>query len=166
MLSITQMPADARVWVFQSNTLLSDTEIAAIKKEGLDFINNWTAHGASLKASFDILYNYFIVISVDEKQAMASGCSIDKATHFIKNIEQQLHLTFFDRMQVAYRNGNKIKICHFNNLLDELLKAGTGPLEKVIVFNNMITSKLEFDTKWEVPLAQSWQSRILQSQQK
>jgi len=168
MLSIKQMPDSARVWVFQSTKALSDTEVSAIQKAGIDFITNWTAHGASLKASFDILYNRFIIISVDEQQALASGCSIDKSVHFIKNLETQFNLNLFDRMQVAYRTGNEIKACHLNNLREELLHSMVPPnmatkeaLGEVIVFNNMVTTKKEFESGWETSLKKSWQSRIL-----
>lgn len=168
MLSIKQMPIDARVWVFQSNRILSDPEINAIEKEGQLFIAGWKGHGLSLKASFDILYNHFIVISVDEKQAAAGGCSIDEANRFIKKIEQQFNLVLLDRMQVAYHQGNEIKTCHLNNLFEELTLSGLYSKEddkdkmgEIIVFNNMVITKKQFDTEWEVPLKQSWQSRIL-----
>ncbi len=166
--SIKQMPEDARVWVYQSNRFISDIELAAIEKAGIQFIADWTSHGANLKASFDILYNRFIVIAVDEKQATASGCGIDKSVHFVKELEKQFDLRLFDRMEVAYRNGNEIKTCHLNNLLEELTRSGLysekGNKEgtnEVIVFNNMVTTKKQFDTDWEINLKQSWQSRVL-----
>ncbi|MES2284527.1 MAG: ABC transporter ATPase [Bacteroidota bacterium] len=165
--SIIQMPEDARVWVYQSNRVISDLEAVAIEKAGIQFIADWTSHGANLKASFDILYNRFIVIAVDEKQATASGCGIDKSVHFVKELEKQFGLSLFDRMEVAYRNGNEIKTCHLNNLLEELTRSGLysekGNKEEieVIVFNNMVTTKKQFDTDWEINLKQSWQSRVL-----
>ena len=162
------MPDDARVWVYQSKRMINDSEVTAIEKAGIQFIADWTAHGASLKASFDILYNRFIVIAVDEKQATASGCGIDKSVHFVKELEKQFNLSLFDRMEVAYRNGNEIKTCHLNNLLEELIRSGLYSENvnkedaiEVIVFNNMVTTKKQFDTEWEINLKQSWQSRVL-----
>ena len=96
------MPSDARVWVYQSNTVLSDVEVNAIKNDGAGFIAEWAAHGASLKASFDILFCRFIVIAVDEQQALATGCSIDKSVKFVKELEQKYNLNLFDRMPVSY----------------------------------------------------------------
>ena len=155
------MPADARVWVFQSNKNLSDVEVKAIENSGLSFIADWTAHGASLKASFDVLYNRFFVIAVDEKQAVASGCSIDKSVHFVKDLEKQYHLNLFDRLQVAYRKGNEITSC---SLLEfGKLASQNSVNESTTVFNNMVNTKSSFDTEWEVPLKQSWQSRVLVS---
>jgi hypothetical protein len=159
MNTIKNMPQDARVWVYQSSRILSDAEVKAIEQEGLNFIADWTAHGASLKASFDILYNCFIVIAVDEKQAMASGCGIDKSVKFMKELDQQFNLNVFDRMQVAYRKGNEISICKLSEF--EKLAAQGLVNHSTIVFNNMVATKAAFDSEWEVPLNQSWQSRVL-----
>jgi hypothetical protein len=157
--NISNMPSDARVWVYQSNTLFSDAEVKALLEEGIKFISDWAAHGASLKASFDILFNRFIVIAVDEQQAMASGCSIDKSVKFVKELEQKFNLKLFDRMQVAYRKGDEIKVCS----LSEFERSAKQGLVNgsTIVFNNMISSKKAFDEEWEVPLKQSWQNRVL-----
>ncbi len=173
MYSIKQMPSDARVWVYQSNKALSDIQVSEIERAGQYFITGWTAHGASLKASFDVIYNRFIVIAVDENQASAGGCSIDASTRFIKEIEKQFNLDLFDRMQTAYRSGNEIKSCNLNKLLEELTLAGIYSDDKskdasgdVIVFNNMVNTKKAFDSEWEVKLKNSWHSRILPVPQK
>ncbi len=153
------MPPDARVWVYQSIRPLSEVEVEGIISAGNEFIAEWAAHGAALKASFDVLYNRFIVIGVDEKQAMASGCSIDKSVHFVKSLEKAFDLNLFDRMQVAYRSKDGIQACslsEFENLAKEKsVDAST------IVFNNMVNNKVAFEKEWEVPVKDSWQSRVL-----
>lgn len=159
MTTLSNMPSDARLWVYQSNRPLSDAEVNSIIEAGEGFVSDWAAHGASLKASFDVLYNLFIVITVDEKQAIASGCSIDKSVKFIKEIEQKMDLNLFDRMQVAYRKGTDIAVCRFADF--EKLAAENAVNASTIVFNNMVSTKAAFETEWEVPLKQSWQSRVL-----
>lgn len=159
MNTIHQMPSNARVWVYQSNSVLPEESRNVILQKGKAFIESWTAHGAALKASFDILYDRFIVISVDEQQAQASGCSIDKSLAFIKSLEQEFQLQLLDRMQVAYRNGNTIEVC----ALPEFEKRAVKGLvdSATIVFNNMVTTKEAFDSSWEIPLKESWQKRVL-----
>ncbi len=159
MNSLNNMTPDSKIWVYQSNRELSDLEVESITKSGLTFIDGWAAHGASLKASFDIFYNRFLIITVDEKQAMASGCSIDASIRFIKEMEKKFNLNLFDRLQVAYRSENKILSCSlsaFEKLAEQRLVS-----ELTIVFNNMVTTKSAFDNEWEIPLKQSWQSRVL-----
>jgi hypothetical protein len=159
MNSIKNMPPDARVWVYQSDKALTDAEVKLIRSEGEKFIENWSAHGAALNASFDVLYNRFVVMAVDEKQALASGCSIDKSVHFIKQMEHQLNLNFFDRMQVAYKKGNDLQACSYNEF--EKLASQHIVNSETIVYNNMVSTKSAFDNEWEVPLKNSWQSRVL-----
>jgi len=159
MNSISNMPQNARVWVYQNNRSFSDAEVIALRSQGEKFISGWAAHGADLKASFDILHNLFIVIAVDEAQAMASGCSIDKSVQFIKSLELEFKLNLFDRMQVAYRSKDEIKVCSLNEF-EKLASTGLVS-EDTIVFNNMVASKSAFDMEWEVPLKGSWQKRVL-----
>jgi hypothetical protein len=159
MTSISKMPPHSKVWVYQSNRPFTASEAEIIISSGNNFIAEWAAHGASLKASFDIIYNQFIVIAVDEQQALASGCSIDKSVKFIKETEQQFNLNLFDRLQVAYRKADEIAVCSLS-AFEKLAEQGLVT-ETTVVFNNMITTKSAFDTKWEVPLKQSWQSRVL-----
>jgi len=159
MTQVSTMPANARLWVYQNNRIFSDAEVKAIEELGIQFISDWAAHGASLKASFDVLHNLFVVIAVDEQQAMASGCSIDKSVKFVKELEIQLNLNLFDRMQVAYRIGSDIKICKLSDF-EKLASQGIVN-ESTIVFNNMVSTKASFDSEWQVPLKQSWQSRVL-----
>jgi hypothetical protein len=153
------MPNDARVWVYQCDRPLTDTEVADITSAGNTFVSGWAAHGAKLNASFEIIYNLFIVLSVDEKQAMASGCSIDSSVHFIKSLEQKYNLNLFDRMQVAYRANNEIKLCKLSEF--EKLAEQNVINENTIVFNNIVTTAINFKSKWEVPVKDSWQSRVL-----
>lgn len=158
MESIKNMPVDARVWVYQNASEFSQAEIQAIKSEGEKFIADWSAHGAALKASFDVIYNRFIVIAVDEKQAMATGCSIDKSVQFVQKLEDQFKLNLFNRMQVAYRAGDVIAACSLAEF--ENLAKSNAVTPETIVFNNMVTTKAAFETEWEVPVKKSWQNRV------
>jgi hypothetical protein len=67
-------------------------------------------------------------------------------------------------MQVAYRKENEILTCSLSEF--EKLAALNIVNESTIVFNNMISTKKEFDNNWEVNLKQSWQSRVLQGNSK
>lgn len=160
MLTIDKMPPDARVWVYQSSRIFTDTEEISIKEQGKNFISTWTSHGAEVLASFDIIYNHFIVISIDENNALISGCGLDKGLHFIKKLENLFNITLLDRLQVAYRKEDEILICH----LSEFEKLAQQKIigKSTIVFNNMIASKNAFDTEWEVTLEKSWQNKVLQ----
>jgi hypothetical protein len=70
---------DSKVWIYQSNRVFTEAENKLILDKATSFISDWTAHGKLLKASINSYYNRFLVLMVDETQANASGCGIDKS---------------------------------------------------------------------------------------
>ena len=153
-----QFSQNSRVWVYQANRKLSNAESAQIQQEADSFVTGWTAHNNQLKAKAEIRYNRFIILIVDEGQAGASGCSIDKSVHFMKQVEQHFGINLFDRFNLAYRNGEEI-LSVPRHTFEELLinKAITA---NTTVFNNMVQTLSELQTKWEVPFKDSWHARL------
>lgn len=149
----------SKVWIYQSNRALSSTEVEQMKELGDVFVQRWAAHGAQLKAAYEIFHNRFIVLFADESQTSASGCSIDSSVHFIKQLEKQFNLDLFDRMNIAYEDGDNIKTVKMNEF-EQKLQAGEIA-ENTIVFNNLVQSLGEFKTKWKIPVKDSWHSRMM-----
>lgn len=150
-----------RLRIFQSNRLLQPIEIAHIENKLGEFIKEWNAHGDPLAASFEIRYNFFIFIRVDESKVRVTGCSIDKLVRLIKSIEDSLRISLLDPTQIAYRRfvGQPIEVVPqpaFQALLNDKV---LDPNE-VIVFNNMITEDNLLINSWEVPLRRSWHARV------
>jgi len=89
---LTDLPAHARLWVYKTARDLSHAEQNLVRDRGAAFTSSWAAHGSPLDAVVDVLHNRFVVLAVDEDQALASGCSIDKSVGFIKQLEHDLNL--------------------------------------------------------------------------
>ncbi len=153
------LPSNARVWVYQSDRELSQEEIEFISAKALLFIDNWTRHGDDLKGSFTIKYNQFLVLAVDESFNDVSGCSIDASVRFIQELEKELKLDLMDKMNVSFKDGKNINIVKLSDFKD-FAKAKKVTADTV-VFNNMVATKEDFETKWEVPASQSWHVRFL-----
>src|SRR5690606_23394309 len=122
------------------------------------FTSQWKAHGKALAAKAEIRYNRFVVIMVDDSVAPPTGCSIDKSVHLLKEIESELGITLFDRMQVAYRDNEDIKAVPRTEF--ERLVATGEVTDETVVFNNLVASYSELETKWEVPLRESWHAKV------
>ena len=56
------LPEESRIWIYQSSRKFSDEEIADIKNDLEEFLNNWSAHGSALEASYEIKYNRFMLL--------------------------------------------------------------------------------------------------------
>ncbi|HNQ00626.1 MAG TPA: ABC transporter ATPase, partial [Bacteroidia bacterium] len=121
---------------------------------------NWTAHDKALKAGFEIRYNRFIILSIDEKQAAATGCSIDKSVHFIQKLEQELNISLMNRMLFAYKEGDKVKVSNRSEFEERIEKGLIN--SETIVFNNLVQSIADMEMNWEVPLKNSWHKALLE----
>ena len=153
------LPDDSRIWIYQANRKLSDEEVDFIHQQTATFLEAWTAHGADLEAGFEIKYNRFIVIGLNQENASASGCSIDASVHFIQSLEKQLEVDLLDKMNVTFYHGEYIA---YKPLLDFKQMAKNRSVSKnTIVFNNLVNTKAEYLEHWEVPAKDSWHSRFL-----
>ena len=159
LVDFEALPDESRVWIYQSNRSFTDAEITEIKEGLAQFLTQWTAHGSQLNAGFTIRYKRVIVIALDQSHTGASGCSIDASVHFIQEIERNYDVVLLDRMNVSYKQGEYIA---YKTLQDFKKMAKDRAISKnTIVFNNLVTNKLEFTEHWEVPASESWHSRFL-----
>jgi hypothetical protein len=113
-----------------------------------------------LAAQALLKYNQFLIIRVNEGLVKATGCSIDKSTDTLKQVQQELGLDFFDRMQIAYRDSEGIKTVSRPEF-EKLLESGKVD-ENTIVFNNMVGNSRELESNWEIPLKDSWHAQVFQ----
>jgi len=153
------LPDNSRVWVYQSNRKLSDEEVAIINHKTKEFLTQWTAHGANLEAGFEVKYNRFIVLGLNQENASASGCSIDASVHFIQQLEKEFEVDLLDKMNVTFYSGDFIA---HKTLIDfrKMAKAkSVSP--NTVVFNNLVNTKEEYLESWEVPAKESWHNRFL-----
>ena len=149
---------NSRVWIYQSDRILSPEEVKQIQEKLDGFTSQWLAHGHELLALAEIRYNQFIIISVDEQQVGATGCSIDKSVNLMKQIEQELNINLFNRFALAYRDREGIQTVNRNDF-EKLIETRIITPE-TIVFNNLVTTRKELATNWEVAFSNSWHAQI------
>lgn len=153
-----QFSENSRVWVYQADRELSDREVQQVQNELDSFTTGWTAHNNQLKAKGEVRYNRFLILTVDESQAGASGCSIDKSVRFIKDMQQQFNINLLDRFNLAYRQGSEV-LSAPRHVFEDMIKQGSINTD-TIVFNNMVQNLSELQTKWEVPFKDSWHIQL------
>lgn len=152
------LPEESRIWIYQSNRKFSEEEIAEIETSLKEFLENWTAHGAGLDASYQLKYNRFIIIAINQGTQAATGCSIDASVQFIQSLESKYGVDLLDKMNVTFKQGEHIThkpLIEFKKLAkDKSVSANT------VVFNNLVNTVGEYQEFWEVPASESWHSRF------
>lgn len=159
LVDFKKLPDDSRIWIYQANRKLTDEEVTEMENEISEFVTQWTAHGATLEGGFEVRYNRFIVIGLNQSSVAASGCSIDASVHFIQSLEKKYDVDLLDKMNVTYYNGDYIA---HKTLTDFREMAKNKSVSKnTVVFNNLVNTKAEYLENWEVPAHQSWHGRFL-----
>ncbi|GAA0723222.1 hypothetical protein GCM10009430_26440 [Aquimarina litoralis] len=159
LVDFNELPDTSRVWIYQANRSFTKEELEEIQEKLEVFINQWTAHGADLKAGFDIKYKRFITIALDQDLNQATGCSIDASVHFIQKLENDYKVDLMDKMNVSYKQGEFVAYKSLTDFRKMVKNRSVSP--NTIVFNNLVTNIAEYKTDWEVPAKDSWHNRFL-----
>jgi len=159
LVEFNTLPEISRVWIYQASRSFTENELDDISSKLNQFINNWTAHGGDLQSGYEIKYNRFIIIGLNQNLNNATGCSIDASVQFIQQLEQEYNIDLLDKMNVSYKQGEFIA---YKTLSDFRKMAKDKAVSKnTIVFNNLVTNIAEYRENWEVPASGSWHSRFL-----
>jgi hypothetical protein len=153
------LPNEAKIWIYMSDKEFTDEQVSQLSNRLENFCNTWKKHGENLKSSYLIKYNRFIVLGVDESFLEISGCAINKSIQLIQNIESEFGIELMNRLNTAFQNEEKIEVVALQEF-KEFAKTKTVN-GTTIVFNNLATTKAQFEREWEIPASQSWHSRFL-----
>lgn len=147
------MPAYAKIWVYQTDKNLTRHESETIEASLNEQVNEWAAHGAPLMGAFKILHNRFVIIAVDETYNGTSGCSIDASTNWLKMLGQNLNINFFDR-SIAYLSTDDLKTVDFLKVKNEIAQGNIN--SETIIFNNLVNTISDYQQNWKIKAEDSW----------
>src|SRR5438105_3230046 len=103
-VEFSNLPDASRVWVFASDRPLSRDESSILLEEVDAFLEDWRAHGATLRSAREWVHDRFLAIGVDPTAEQASGCSIDGLFRRLKTLEGPLGTGLVQGGRVFYRD--------------------------------------------------------------
>ena len=158
LVPFKSLPKNSRIWIFPSSDEIDTHKKSIIKERLVKFISDWTSHNKNIQASFELPYNRFIVIALNQNHQNASGCSIDSLMNLVQIFEKEFDLILLDRMNVLYRDKSREIV--YLTLKDFVKLAKSKSINSsTTVFNNLVINKEEYMNLWEVPAKSSWHSR-------
>lgn len=153
------IPDNAKAWIYPSNRKFYDTEIDGIHEKIKSFLENWKVDDETFQVSYKLLYSRFVVFYTATTNAPLLNPDIDTLVQFILQLQEDYTVELLDKMNVCFKQGEYVQ---YKDLKDfkKLIKnrAVTG---KTVVFDNLVTTKEEFENYWEVPISESWYGRFL-----
>ncbi|GAA4311889.1 hypothetical protein [Compostibacter hankyongensis] len=150
----------SRVWIYQSNRPFNAQEEKEINEQLLHFTAQWNAHGDSVKGWGKLLFGRFIILMADESRTGVSGCSTDSSVRLIKSIARQYEAALFDRLLIAFWVKEQIEMLPLSQVAYAFSRGFID--ENTLFFNNTVLSKQELESRWLVPVKDSWLASRLQ----
>ena len=159
IVNFNKLPDNSRLLIYQSNRDFSDQELDEIRNLTESFLSNWQTHNQELEVSYEIKYNRYLILAVNESFNSPGGCSIDLSLRFINDLSKKINIDLLDRMSVNYRDKEDIKSLKLNELKELLNNKSIN--EETIIFNNLVKTKIDYMNNWESNLKNSWLTQFL-----
>lgn len=161
-IPFSDLDFQARVWVYQANRALTNDEVGTITETLKPALDTWEAHGKALTASGKVFEHRFIVIGVDERDELPSGCSIDKSVHWLQQIGNQLNVDFFDRSLAYLDENNSVQTIPVPQIKKAVQEELITPF--TTVFNNQVATKAQWMNHWKTNASNTWLNRYFPAQ--
>lgn len=148
-----KMAPESKVWVFPSRKKFYTNEIEELEKKVQNFIENWSTNNLSLHATSFLKYNRFIVICATSEEPISTATT-NELISFIIELQETYNTELLDKMNVCFKQGEYVQ---YKELKDfkKLIK-DKAVNKNTIVFDNLVSTKHEFDNYWETPASESW----------
>ena len=156
-VSLNQLPAAARIWIYQADRPLTAAEVAAVQPALRRFADAWTSHGRSLQASADILHQQFLIIGLDEAVADASGCSIDASVRFVREVEQAVGVSLLEKSRLAFLVDGRVELLDRREV--KAAVAAGRLLASTPYFDATVARKEALQTSFPAAANQTWLAR-------
>lgn len=121
---------------------------------GRSFASSWTAHDQALTATFNIFRGRVIIVTVNEEVTAASGCSIDKLTRFIKELEQKFNVELLNRMLVVVEKDESTVEVLTASEVKKLLSEGKISAD-TIIYDTTVSNQQQLQN-WRLAVKDSW----------
>ncbi len=102
---LQHLPDDTRIWLFGISPRLDAAQSHELSRRIDAFLDQWAAHGVPLTSARGLIDEQFLVIGID-KQAEASGCSIDRMYGVLRQAENDLRVSILDPGRVFFRHSD------------------------------------------------------------
>lgn len=159
-VAFSQLPDEARVWVFASDRPLAGDEANVLLDEVDRFLEQWKAHGAPLRSAREWRDDRFLAIGVDPTAEQASGCSIDGLFRGLRQLERTLATGLVAGGRVFYRDATGVARLALRNEVRTLFERGVIT-ESSPVFDTSITEARAWRERFERPARETWVAALL-----
>jgi len=154
IVDFDKIPDWCKLWVFPASRKFYPQEISELKESVETFLKDWNSETEALKSAYQIKYDRFIIITVDDSEIKLPIETHNALSDFIQSLEKKYNLVLMDKINVCYKQGEFVQYKDLIAFKKMIKSKGVSP--KTIVFNNIISTKEELATQWEINIMDSY----------
>ncbi len=140
---------NSKIYIFPANRKLYPKEIPVIQERITHFLKEISA----IDVYFEMKYDRFLVLIVSHETPLNMEQN-DALVNLFQELEKEYKISLLDKVNVCFKQGEYVQLKEMN-AFKKLIKS-KGVSKKTIVFNNLVTTKSEYDCCWETPAEDSW----------
>ncbi len=160
VVPFAELPDNARVWIFAASDELRNAQASALLSAVDEYLDQWKAHGLPLTCARDWRDDRFLAVGVDQRDAHASGCSIDGLFRTLQRLEPALGTSLVGGGRMFYRVADGKIVCV--SRADFVDRATAGRIAgETPVFDVALTSAAAYRERFEQPASTSWHKGLL-----
>ena len=150
-------------WVYQIGKMITQKEKVFISKSLESFCEKWTSHNNSVKSSYVIDFDSFIILFADQRINKVSGCAIDEKSRVIRQIGNNLKIKILPYINTGVFINNKLVFLSKEEIISKLNSNEINGNSDII--NITIKSKKDYEEKWILKIKESWLKNFLAQKQ-
>ncbi|NJB83157.1 ABC transporter ATPase [Wenyingzhuangia aestuarii] len=156
LVDFNQLENNAKVFLYPSNKKFYPELLEKINTQVEDFVKEW-AEKNEIEVGFEIKYQRFIIIAINQSKPITTVI-IDELVTFIFKLQLEHDIELLDKLNVCFKQGEYVQykdVKEFKKLIkNKSVNTNT------IVFDNLINTKEELESDWELPAEDTWYSRM------
>ena len=150
-------------WVYQIGKMITQKEKVFISKSLESFCEKWTSHNNSVKSSYVIDFDSFIILFADQRINKVSGCAIDEKSRVIRQIGNNLKIKILPYINTGVFIKKKLVFLSKEEIVSKLNSNEINGDSDII--NITIKSKKDYEEKWILKIKESWLKNFLAQKQ-
>lgn len=154
LVDFNNISDESRLWIYGSESKLTNYHQEMILDKISGYLKNWDYHNNPLTSAVIIEEDHFIVIALDDSEYGVGGCSIDSLQRIIQELEEELSISLFNRLNIFCRIDGVVRCTPMSKLSEQANK-------ETLFYDFTIQKKSEL-INWLKPIEEGWCARIMQ----
>ncbi len=147
------LSAEAKVMIYPGGRKFFPNELPIIREQLDSFCSNLK----DVDICYEIEYDRFLIFMISAETPLNLD-DHNSLVDFILGLEKSLEISLLDKVNVCFKQGQYVQLKEIP-AFKSLIK-NKGVSKKTIVFDNMISTKFDYEDSWEIPAGESWLSHF------